>query len=66
MNADKNRQLVEKNGEQYRGWECSNCGKQFLNSSCALEGLTLKQIVHHFTTMRERAFAEHDCLNPSY
>ena len=57
-----NRQLVETNDEHYRGWLCSHCGQQFLNSSCALVGMTLDQIVQHFTAMREREFAEHDCL----
>ena len=59
------RKLIKTNDEQYRGWLCSHCGHQFVNSSSDLAGLTLDQIVKHFTTMREQAFAEHDCLGAS-
>ncbi len=62
---DINRRLVETNDNQFRGWLCSQCGRRFVNLSAALEGLTLDQIVKHYATMREQAFAEHDCLGPS-
>jgi hypothetical protein len=57
----QNRKLIETNDEQYRGWLCSHCGQQFVNSSSDLNGLTLDQIVQHYKTMREQAFADHDC-----
>jgi hypothetical protein len=60
-----NRQLVETHDEHFQGWLCSHCGQQFLDSSCALAGLTIDQIVRHFTTMRDQAFAQHVCLSTS-
>jgi hypothetical protein len=43
-------------------WVCSQCAHLFLNPGCALDGLTLNEIIQHLQKkMRERAFADHVC-----
>jgi hypothetical protein len=48
--------------EIHREWVCSQCGYQFYNPGCVLDGLTLNEIIQHVKRMRERAFADHVCL----
>ena len=55
------RKLIEIRHE----WLCSECGREFYNPGCILTGLTLNEIIQHVKTMREQAFAEHVCFNPS-
>jgi hypothetical protein len=43
-------------------WRCSQCGCQFYNPGCILDGLTLKEIILHLKKMWEQAFAKHACL----
>jgi hypothetical protein len=54
------RKLIEIRQE----WVCSQCGYQFYNPGCVLDGLTLNEIMQHVKKMRERAFAEHECFSP--
>ena len=42
-------------------WVCSQCGYQFYNPGCILDGLTLNEIMLHVKKMREQAFAKHAC-----
>jgi hypothetical protein len=42
-------------------WTCSQCGYQFYNLDCILDGLTLNEIMLHVKKMREQAFAKHAC-----
>jgi hypothetical protein len=60
---DINRQLIQANNESYHGWVCSHCGQQFLSSGWDIFGLTREQALKHFTIMRERAFATHECVS---
>jgi hypothetical protein len=46
-------------------WVCSQCGYEFYNPGCILDGLTLNEIMLHVKKMREQAFAIHVCLSPS-
>ena len=55
------RELIEIRQE----WVCSQCGCQFYNPGCVLDGLTLNEIMHHVKKMRERAFARHVCFSSS-
>ena len=43
-------------------WTCNQCGCQFHNPGCILDGLTLNEIMLHVKKMRELAFANHACL----
>ena len=43
-------------------WICSQCGCQFYNPGCILDGLTLIEIILYLKNMREQAFAMHACL----
>ncbi len=52
------RELIEIGHE----WMCSQCGCQFYNPGCILDGLTLNEIMLHVKKMREQAFANHACL----
>jgi len=58
MSYAMERELIEIRQE----WVCSQCGCQFYNPGCVLDGLTLNEIMQHVRRMRERAFAEHVCL----
>jgi hypothetical protein len=51
------RELIEIGHE----WTCSQCGCQFYNPGCILDGLTLNEIMLHVKKMREQAFAKHVC-----
>ena len=55
------RELIEIHQE----WVCSQCGCQFYNPGCVLDGLTLNEIIQHVKRMREQAFADHVCLRCS-
>jgi hypothetical protein len=55
------RELIELRQE----WVCSQCGREFYNPGCVLDGLTLSEIMRHLKRMREQAFANHVCLSPS-
>ena len=55
------RKLIEIRQDHFQGWVCSECGCAFLNPACALDGMTLDQILQHFKTVREQAFSEHRC-----
>ena len=55
------RELIEIRQE----WVCSQCGCEFYNPGCILDGLTLSEIILHVKQMRERAFAGHVCFSPS-
>jgi hypothetical protein len=52
------RELIEIGHE----WTCSQCGCQFYNPGCILDGLALDEIILHVKKMREQAFANHACL----
>ena len=52
------RELIEIGHE----WMCSQCGSQFYDPGCILDGLTLNEIMLHVKKMREQAFANHACL----
>ena len=43
-------------------WTCSQCGYQFYNLGCILDGLTLNEIILHVKKKREQAFAKHACF----
>jgi hypothetical protein len=53
------RELIEIGHE----WTCSQCGCQFYNLGCILDGLALDEIILHVKKMREQAFANHACLS---
>ena len=55
------RELIEIHQE----WVCSQCGYQFYNPGCVLDGLTLNEIIQHVKRMREQAFTDHVCLKCS-
>jgi hypothetical protein len=61
MSCIVERELIEIRHE----WVCSKCGYLFFNPGCILDGLTLNEIIQHLKKMREQAFANHVCLNPS-
>jgi hypothetical protein len=52
------RELIEIRQE----WVCSQCGCEFYNPGCILDGLTLNEIIERVKEMREQAFADHVCL----
>ena len=52
------RELIEIGHE----WMCSQCGCQFYDPGCILDGLTLNEIMLHVKKMRDQAFANHVCL----
>ena len=43
-------------------WTCSQCGYQFYNLGCILDGLTLNEIILNAKKKREQAFAKHACF----
>jgi hypothetical protein len=43
-------------------WICSQCGYQFYNLGCILDGLTLNKIILLMKKKREQAFAKHTCF----
>ena len=61
MHSIMARELIEIRQE----WVCSECGCQFYNPGCVLDGLTLNGIVLQLKKMRERAFAKHICFSSS-
>jgi hypothetical protein len=54
------RHLIEVGQE----WVCSECGYEFYNPGCILDGLTLCEIMRYVITRREQAFAKHVCFSP--
>jgi hypothetical protein len=55
------RELIEIHQE----WVCSQCGCEFYNPGCVLDGMTLNEIIENVKEMREQAFANHVCFGPS-
>jgi hypothetical protein len=60
MPSSMERELIEIRHE----WVCSQCGCEFYNPGCILDGLNLSEIILHLKSMREQAFAKHVCLSP--